>query len=58
MERWMNEKDKKCVYELSGVIIHSGVAEAGHYYSYIKIKDKWYEFNDIRIKETIITSVR
>ena len=58
MERWMNEKDKKCVYELSGVIIHSGVAEAGHYYSYIKIKDKWYEFNDIRIKETIITPVR
>ena len=36
---------------MTGILIHSGNANAGHYYSYIKEtegknKDKWYEFND------------
>lgn len=41
------------VFELSGVLIHSGTAEAGHYYSYIKQRPlesgpvgAWVEFND------------
>eukprot|EP00005_Dracoamoeba_jomungandri_P011671 CAMPEP_0174268074 /NCGR_PEP_ID=MMETSP0439-20130205/36039_1 /TAXON_ID=0 /ORGANISM="Stereomyxa ramosa, Strain Chinc5" /LENGTH=2490 /DNA_ID=CAMNT_0015356015 /DNA_START=82 /DNA_END=7554 /DNA_ORIENTATION=+ len=37
-------------YELVGILIHSGRAEAGHYYSFIKdrtmTEQKWYEFND------------
>lgn len=40
-------------YELRGVLVHSGGADAGHYYSYIKerIPDqngeyKWFEYND------------
>jgi ubiquitin C-terminal hydrolase len=32
-------------------LIHSGSAESGHYYSYIKIKEKWYEFNDRIVTE-------
>ena len=24
---------ENCVYELGGVVVHAGVAEAGHYYS-------------------------
>ncbi len=36
-------------YELCGVVVHSGVAESGHYYSYIKKKNQWYEFNDTKI---------
>jgi len=37
-------------YELAGIVIHSGSAQAGHYYSYIRSRDReghpWFEFND------------
>jgi ubiquitin carboxyl-terminal hydrolase 9/24 len=41
-------------YQLSGVVIHMGSADSGHYYSLIKDRElegipdekKWYEFND------------
>lgn len=43
-------------YRLSGVLVHSGYAEGGHYYSFIKdredtVGDKWYEFNDELVKD-------
>lgn len=31
--------------------MHSGSAESGHYYSYIKIGEQWYEFNDKIVSE-------
>ncbi|KAK5956953.1 hypothetical protein OHC33_002442 [Knufia fluminis] len=41
------------VFELVGVIIHSGTAETGHYYSFVRqrpssknSKDSWVQFND------------
>jgi len=37
-------------YRLVGIVIHSGIADSGHYYSFIKSretdKDLWYQFND------------
>jgi len=27
-------------------LVHVGSAESGHYFSYIKSEDKWFEFND------------
>ena len=43
-------------YDLVGALIHQGGAEGGHYYSYIKERDKlspnyskWFEFNDTRV---------
>lgn len=40
-------------YKLSGVVIHMGSADSGHYYSFIQEREKqvpedkrWYEFND------------
>lgn len=41
-----------------GVIVHTGIADAGHYYSFIRgrnpdgspIYDKWFEFNDSTVR--------
>lgn len=42
------------MYTLSGMLVHSGGAEGGHYYSYIKDRasaiEQWYEFNDTVVK--------
>ncbi|EAY19979.1 Clan CA, family C19, ubiquitin hydrolase-like cysteine peptidase [Trichomonas vaginalis G3] len=36
-------------YQLYGVLVHSGSSYAGHYYSYLKIADEWYKFNDTAV---------
>ena len=42
-----NNIGKSKDYELVGTIIHAGSSiNFGHYYSYIKYGDQWYEFND------------
>jgi hypothetical protein len=48
------------VYDLVGVLIHTGTADSGHYYSYIRdprshpempeSQVQWYEFNDSDVK--------
>ena len=44
--------DKECAYnqktkyKLIGIMNHSGSLDFGHYYAYININDKWFEFND------------
>lgn len=45
--------DEYFEYELVGVLVHSGTADAGHYYSYIKDRQtgKWYCFDDKRVKQ-------
>lgn len=43
-------------YELVGILVHSGTADSGHYYSYIKERQemssepKWLEFNDRHVQ--------
>lgn len=42
------------LFELVGVLVHSGSANSGHYYSYIKERDgqgRWLEFNDTKVTE-------
>ena len=40
------------LYELTGITIHYGVADYGHYYDIIKASNnKWYMFNDTNVKE-------
>jgi ubiquitin carboxyl-terminal hydrolase 34 len=43
-------------YDLIGVTVHTGTADGGHYYSFIRDrlppnKDKWYLFNDAEVKQ-------
>ena len=38
-------------YRLSGITVHLGSAESGHYYSIIKVGEKWLEFNDKKVSE-------
>ncbi|KAI9665205.1 MAG: hypothetical protein M1831_002215 [Alyxoria varia] len=53
------ERDvEKDLFELTGVLVHNGTAEAGHYYSYIRLSDidegtkqRWVEFNDADVGE-------
>ncbi|CAF0751200.1 unnamed protein product [Adineta ricciae] len=50
-------------YELIGIVIHSGQANAGHYYSFIKDTrnrysnnpNQWYRFNDTCVEEIQLT---
>lgn len=37
------------VYELRSIVIHQGVAHSGHFYTYVRLKDEWVCFNDIRV---------
>lgn len=58
-------ESKQINYELVGVVVHSGQANAGHYYSFIKDrrgtvmdnpnKGKWYKFNDTIVEECEMT---
>ena len=32
----VEKEDEECKYRLVGVVIHTGSAESGHYYSYIR----------------------
>jgi ubiquitin carboxyl-terminal hydrolase 9/24 len=43
-------------FNLKGVVVHTGTADSGHYYSFIrettaKNGDKWYEFNDNIVRD-------
>ena len=50
-----SDKEKKpkeyYAYRLRGIVIHTGTAESGHYYSYISNNKAWIEFNDIWISQ-------
>ncbi len=47
------------MYNLGGVVIHLGIADAGHYYSIIRDRqnDSWLEFNDTIVKPFDIHSL-
>ena len=41
-------------YQLAGILVHTGSADSGHYYSFIKERQapsKWYQFNDRVVSE-------
>ena len=44
--------EKDCEYELFATIEHIGSIPEGQYYANVKIKGKWFQFNDASILET------
>ena len=46
-----------CKYRLRGIVVHSGQASGGHYYSFIRHLDpedreyRWYKFDDGEVTE-------
>ena len=52
-----NIKEYKYTYDLFGIIIHTGDHQGGHYYTKVKIGDKWYTANDTSINETNLEDV-
>ena len=34
------------MYDLQSIVVHSGSATGGHYFSYCNTRDGWYSFND------------
>ena len=47
------DHSKSSVYELFGVLVHSGSASFGHYYAFLRpsTDKQWYEFNDSRVSK-------
>ena len=53
MKRGKNWKINKCIINFIYLnISHIGNINYGHYYSYVKIGEIWYEFNDSIVKAT------
>ena len=47
-----NHKEKCTEFDLTGIVVHNGVSDFGHYYDLIKTPDnKWYKFNDEYVRE-------
>uniref|UniRef100_T1IPZ0 ubiquitinyl hydrolase 1 n=1 Tax=Strigamia maritima TaxID=126957 RepID=T1IPZ0_STRMM len=49
------DEEDNYLYDLIGVTVHTGTADGGHYYSFIRDrtslnKDKWFLFNDAEVK--------
>lgn len=48
---YLDEPYANLEYILSGIVLHSGTAQGGHYFSYIRFGKKWLEFNDTVVSE-------
>ena len=64
LKPWCKDNPDRAVdyyeYKLMGVLVHSGIAEAGHYYSLTcdRQSGKWFEFNDHTVKEFPIEDLK
>ncbi|KAH9492249.1 Ubiquitin carboxyl-terminal hydrolase 24 [Bulinus truncatus] len=63
----INSESSPIQYDLVGIVVHSGQANAGHYYSFIRDrrgtvltnpnKGKWFKFNDTLVEEFDLNDV-
>ncbi|KAK1931465.1 Ubiquitin carboxyl-terminal hydrolase 34 [Phytophthora citrophthora] len=55
-------KEKMIMYDLVGVVVHSGTSDTGHYYSFIKDRHeaenlRWLEFNDEVVRDFDVDTI-
>lgn len=50
-------QSNKYIYQLYSVILHEGSLEKGHYYSFCKYQNQWYEMNDDKVSEVQLQQV-
>ncbi|KAH8590918.1 hypothetical protein B0O99DRAFT_520500 [Bisporella sp. PMI_857] len=43
------ELARSCTYDLQSVVVHVGSIDTGHYYSYSRVGNQWFRFNDHNI---------
>lgn len=62
MQAEEDHDDSYYEFVLTGVLVHSGNAEGGHYYSFIKDREdpsqNWYEFNDHLVKPFDLSNLK
>ncbi|KAL3659461.1 hypothetical protein V7S43_015453 [Phytophthora oleae] len=56
------KKAKAIMYDLVGVVVHSGTSDTGHYYSFIKDRheaenQRWLEFNDEVVRDFDVETI-
>lgn len=44
------EASSTTMYKLAGILVHSGTADSGHYYSFISHSSTWFHFNDSNVE--------
>jgi len=56
----VGDKKNDLIYDLYAILIHSGGANGGHYYAYIKDyrSGKWFEFNDSSVSAISETDIQ
>lgn len=46
------------IFDLYGVVHHTGTLEGGHYVAYCKDDEKWYEYDDHKVTKSTIEEVK
>lgn len=56
----VGDKSSLFQYELFSIMVHSGSANGGHYYAYIKsfVDGEWYCFNDVQVNKVTYDEIR
>ena len=58
MSSFSTDKKSNKIYELFGLVMHSGGFGGGHYYVIIKnMNGNWYIFNDTNVKKCVIEKI-
>lgn len=51
--------DEPCIYKLHSVLVHSGAAQGGNYYSFIRptLRGKWFKFKDECVSQASLSQI-
>jgi ubiquitin C-terminal hydrolase len=53
----LEQENQHEMFTLTGVVLHAGTSQGGHYTSCVKIQNKWFDFDDAAVTEIAEASV-